>query len=314
MRILQCRHLPKLNWKDSAFSKRRTTWICANAFRGYECSSHISANDVDCTNIIRLHLLHLSGWRINIRRKFGRFTSENTINSTTSSPNRVKLKPCKRELFKEKIQYLGFIVGTEGVSAVESKLKLIRDWAVPTSLKELRDVSVFINRHFGFCPKMALVAAQLARATCLNNVSWTREISTAFEVTKQNLVKVSTPVIMQVEGQLILGTYASYIWIGAVLLQDQNGIEKPIAYQSKALDTAERNYDVCEREMFALANAVKYFSLYLASSSLTVTTNNWALRWWRSMEVSPGSTAARWETILDSHKFEAAHYQLDKMQ
>ena len=132
-------------------------------------------------------------------------------------------------------------------------------------------------------------------------------MQTAFEVTKQKLANVNTLAIIQPEGQLILETDASGIGIGAVLLQNQKGTERPIAYYSKALNTAERNYDVCKREMFALVKAVKYFSLYLAGNSFTVRTDNSALRWWRNMEVSPGSTVARWKTILDSYNFEIAH-------
>jgi hypothetical protein len=76
----------------------------------------------------------------------------------------LKLRPRKCEFCRQKIQYLGYIVGPEGVSSVESKLKLIQDWATPTSLKELRGFLGFINRYFTFYPHMALVTAPLARA------------------------------------------------------------------------------------------------------------------------------------------------------
>jgi hypothetical protein len=79
----------------------------------------------------------------------------------------LKLKPRKCEFCRQKIQYLGYIVGPEGASPVESKLKLIQDWAIPTSLKELRGVLGFINRYFTFCPHMASVTAPLAIATGL---------------------------------------------------------------------------------------------------------------------------------------------------
>jgi hypothetical protein len=168
----------------------------------------------------------------------------------------LKLKPRKCEFCKQKIQYLGYIVGPDGVSPVEPKLKLIQDWAVPTSLKELREFLGFINRHFTFYPHMALVAAPLARATRLKNFVRTKEMQTAFEVTKQKLANVNTLAIIQEKGELILETDASGIGIGAVLLQIQNGVENPIAYYSKTLNNAERNYDVCKREMFALVKAV----------------------------------------------------------
>jgi hypothetical protein len=57
----------------------------------------------------------------------------------------LKLKPRKCEFCRQRIQYLGYIVGPDGVSPVEPKLKLIQDWAVPTPLKELRGFLGFIN-------------------------------------------------------------------------------------------------------------------------------------------------------------------------
>jgi hypothetical protein len=58
-------------------------------------------------------------------------------------------------------------------------------------------------------------------------------MQTAFETTKQKLANVNTLTIIQPKGDLILETDASGIGIGAVLLQIQNGTEKPIAYYSK---------------------------------------------------------------------------------
>ena len=154
---------------------------------------------------------------------------------------------------------------------------------------------------------MALVTAPLARATGDKQLKWTKEMQNAFEDTKKALTNVDTLSIIASKGQLILETDASGIGIGAVLLQMQDGVEKPIAYYSKSLNAAERNYDVCKREMFALVKAVKYFWLYFAGNSFVVRTDNAALRWWRNMEVSPGSTVARWKTILDSYNFEIMH-------
>jgi hypothetical protein len=55
--------------------------------------------------------------------------------------------------------------------------------------------------------------------------------------------------------------------MGAVLLQKKEGGKKhPIAYYSKTLSAAERNYDVYDLELLAIVNALDHWRPYLAGS------------------------------------------------
>jgi len=51
--------------------------------------------------------------------------------------------------------------------------------------------------------------------------------------------------------------------IGAVLSQGPVGQGRPIAYASRILNKAERNYNITEKELLAIVWAVKYFRSYL---------------------------------------------------
>jgi hypothetical protein len=55
--------------------------------------------------------------------------------------------------------------------------------------------------------------------------------------------------------------------MGAVLLQKkEDGKKHPIAYYSKTLSAAERNYDVYDLELLAIVNALDHWRPYLAGS------------------------------------------------
>jgi hypothetical protein len=59
--------------------------------------------------------------------------------------------------------------------------------------------------------------------------------------------------------RLILDTDASNISIGAVLSQKINDEERPIAYASRTLTKAERQYCVTRKELLAVVYFTKYF-------------------------------------------------------
>ena len=58
-------------------------------------------------------------------------------------------------------------------------------------------------------------------------------------------------------GQFVLDTDASDYAIGAVLSQVQNGVERVIAYGSRALSKAEKNC-ITDKELLAVKNFIVY--------------------------------------------------------
>ena len=61
----------------------------------------------------------------------------------------------------------------------------------------------------------------------------------------------------------ILTTDASKIAVAPILSQVQDGVERPIAYASRQMNTVEQRYAASEAEMLALVWATKHFRCYL---------------------------------------------------
>ncbi|GFW06402.1 retrovirus-related Pol polyprotein from transposon 297 [Trichonephila clavipes] len=95
----------------------------------------------------------------------------------------------------------------------------------------------------------------------------------AFNKVKRALTEAPVLQLPNFQEQLNLFTDASGVGIGAVLNQNH----RPIAFASRTLNKAERNYTITERECLALIWALNKFKTYFGSLPVKVITDHVAL-------------------------------------
>lgn len=109
---------------------------------------------------------------------------------------------------------------------------------------------------------------------------WTPEPQIAFEELKKRLTTAPILANPNFDRKFYLHCDASDYGIGAVLTQfDDNNEERLIAFMSKKLNTAQRNYSVTEREYLAAVEAVKRFRCYLELQDFEIITDHSSLQW-----------------------------------
>ena len=89
------------------------------------------------------------------------------------------------------------------------------------------------------------------------------ECQLAFEGLERALCELPILAYPDFSKPFILDTDASGISIGAVFSQEQEGKEKVIAYVSRTLTPAERNYSVTRRSLLAVIHFVQHYKPYL---------------------------------------------------
>ena len=219
----------------------------------------------------------------------------------------LRLKPTKCFLFRERVQYLGHIVSSKGVSPDPNKVAAVLDWHVPSTLKELRAFLGLAGYYRRFVEDFSRLADPLYELTKKGQpFTWSPRQQASFEQLKKALT--SPPVLSYPtrEGLFVLDTDASNVSIGAVLSQVQGGEERVIAYASKRLSDVERRYCTTKRELFAVIYAVRWFRSYLIGRHFVIRTDHSALRWLKSYREGD-DTMTRWNYMLDEYDFDIIH-------
>ena len=107
-----------------------------------------------------------------------------TVDTVDTRGDQQLCRYARNEDHCEEVVHLGFHINAKGVSPISSKLEIIQNWPVPTSLKMLRGFLGFVNRYFSFYPNLAIVSAPLARATGKKAFAWSADLQAAFDRTK----------------------------------------------------------------------------------------------------------------------------------
>ena len=219
----------------------------------------------------------------------------------------LKLKPKKCELLQTEVKYLGHLVSAEGIATDPEKVEAIREWPRPTCVRDLQAFLGTAGYYRQYLPDFATVAKPLHHLTSKGvNWEWTAEAQAAFDELRQRLI--GAPVLGYPDPglQYILDTDASDVGVGAVLSQIQEGQERVIAFYSKTLSPAERNYCVTRRELVAVIKAIKHFRPYLYGQKFRLRTDHASLMWLCRRQ-EPSHQIARWLELLSEFTYTVEH-------
>ena len=219
--------------------------------------------------------------------------------------NGIKVKPGKCHWVMEKVQYLGHIIGREGIEKSPEYVDRIVNFPKPKTVKEMRSFLGLVNFQRKFVPRCSDIMKPLSILTGGKNtrkIKWNEEREQAFEELKlalQEEVRLSYPEYAETAQPLELFVDASGTGAGAVLTQIQDGVLKTIAYDSMAFNDAQRKYSTIERELTAIRWGVKTFKAFLYGQRFTLHTDHQPLVYLHNMQLVDSRLARTLEDLSD---------------
>ena len=232
----------------------------------------------------------------------------------------MKLKGSKCEFFKHQVNYLGHVVSDQGFQTDPEKISALKEWPVPSNIKELRSFLGFAGYYRKFVREYAKLVKPLndllighstskkvRKKKCATPWSWGPAQQQAFNDIIEKLTSPPILAYANYSKPFILNIDASGGGLGAVLYQEKDGLEHVVAYASRGLRANECNYPAHKLEFLALKWAVcDKFNDYLYGNEFTVRTDNNPLTYVLTT-AKLDATGHRWLAALSGFNFKLVY-------
>ena len=154
------------------------------------------------------------------------------------------------------IEFVGFIIGSSGISISTNKVEQILDWQPPWNILEIQKFLGFGNFYQWFIKSYSSITLRLIQLTCLRNQwNWTDQCQRSFERLKKVFMEAPILAHFAPERAKMIETNASDLGKGGILNQlELDGKWHPLAYLSERVLPADINYDVHDKEIVVIVN------------------------------------------------------------
>ncbi|KAK3561619.1 hypothetical protein QTP86_010759 [Hemibagrus guttatus] len=222
------------------------------------------------------------------------------------------LKAEKCAFHQSSVHFLGYIIDHSGFRMDERKVAAVRDWPLPTTIKELQRFLGFANFYRRFIRGYSSITSPLT--SLLRNkpksLTWNPAATQAFDALKTAFTTAPLLAHPNPELPFIVEVDASTTGVGAVLSQQQGNppIFHPCAFFSRKLSPAEANYDIGNRELLAIKLALEEWRHWLegAKHPFVVLTDHKNLEYLRAVKrLNPRQ--ARWALFFTRFQFTIAY-------
>ena len=186
----------------------------------------------------------------------------------------MKLNPLKCSFGVGSGKFLGFIVNSRGIEANPDKIKAMIDMKSPERIKDVQSLTgriVSLRRFISKSTDKCVPFFNLLRGN--KKFEWTGDCEQAFQALKAHMAQ--PPILSKpIEGEtLFIYLAITEVAASAVLVREEEGVQKAVYYVSKRLIGAELRYPPIERLAYCLILASRKLRPYFQAHPITVLTD-----------------------------------------
>jgi transposase InsO family protein len=230
---------------------------------------------------------------LNLRTVFVRLVRHNIL-----------LKPAKTYLGYEEVEWVGKIVSSEGLKMSRKRTQGLLDFPRPITFKHLKSFLGLVNYFRDFIRHHSMTVKPLHGLLTnyhkSSKVTWTPETIQSFEDTKASVRTIPTLCFLNDTDPITLCTDASDYGAGGYLYQTVDGVDKPIAFLSKAFVGTQLKWSTIQKEAYAIFYCCKELQHLLSDRKFRILTDHRNLLY---LKTSSNPVIVRWAITLSELDF-----------
>jgi len=157
------------------------------------------------------------------------------------------------------VGFLEVIIGEDGVRIEKEKVQEVIEWPVLKSVKDIQKFLGLANYYKRFVKDFAKIVRPLHEMTRKENKwSWGERQQKVFEELKERFTTEPGLVTPDLDKEIRVEVNVLDFAIGEVLsMKCEDERWRSVAYISKSLNEAERNYEIHDKEMLAIIQCLE---------------------------------------------------------
>jgi hypothetical protein len=209
------------------------------------------------------------------------------------------LKQSKCSFGASEVEYLGHLVGKDGVRVDPKKIEAMQYWPHPKTLKNLCGFMGLTRYYRKLVKNYGKITTPLTTLLKKNSFTWTPIISQAFQTLKTAMCTTLVLALPDFTKTFVLECDVSGKGIGAVLMQEG----RPLAFTSKQLFERNLGKPIYEKEMLAIMHVVDLWRPYLLGKRFQIKTDHQSLKYFLEQCIS-SQEKQKWVTKLFGYDYE----------